>query len=460
MKSHFIMFTISAHCFFVENNFSEALSDWEEIIEKAYSSNSEEREEAVSKLILAKDRDSISLLRNRLLIEINRDIIEKIFAFFEDRRSKSDFFHLVKFLEIVRDPSLSLRCMKLLYQLHPKRLRSDLNKMFVSNELKIHTLSFLKVVTEPTKEDRLWFYEQFRKHRVAKYWLGLHPRFDDEIFLALEPYYKKNLFTERLSNYTLYWYVLYKHHHKAKISEEIISRSGLEIIESIPERRQAPLLKALEKYIPMRIKFKEWMATSSYQIKFWLLRTYFRTKGKTRKNSAPLPGAWDIDFSEFLSRSEDLPLLKIATFYLSLWSGKERSVFKERCQRTGILQEICFRFWLHISPETAVNKWKTMSSLIKQKLSALYFRDMISLKEFHGLDTIKWFLSNKKTYLQYKLLRNLPTGVVIQNSDLFISFFKSRSNYRARLIFLSRIMKHPKLKKVFLKHLPDLQYSL
>ena len=470
---------IILYFFALENHFSQdSSSDWEEIVEKAYSSDSKERKEAVDKLILAKDKASIALLRNRLLIETNGNIIQKIFNFFEIRNSRDDFFHLVKFLEVSRSLSYSIRCMKLLYRLDPKRLRSDLNKMFTSDELKIHSISFLKAVAKPTKEDKLFFYRQFRKHRMAKYWLSLHTRFDGEILLALRPYYKSNLFTERLSNYTLYWYLLYKKIRKEKISKQVVSKINLKIVESIPERRQAALLRALGSRIYSRIKFQEWFFADSFQVNLWLLKNYFHIKHRhLRGRYARLLKIWEAEFLKFLTQLPEqltvksLLLQKIGIFYLDLWSEKEKWAFNEMCQKTPmtkkiktkkvkIRKETCFLFWLKTSPAAAVKEWEKLSPIFKRNFSDLYFRDMISLKEFQGSKNLRWFLSNKKLSLRYRLLKNLSVRVLVQNSDLFISFLETQASYKLKLLFLGYVKKHPKLKEVFSKYLPNFQYSL
>ena len=446
---------ILSYLLILKGNFpQEVPGNWEEIVEKAYSRSSLERNEAITELILLKDKNSIYLLRNRLLLETNRDIIEAIFNFFESRESKNDFSSLAKFLAISGQPDYSVRCIKLLYKLDAERLRSYLEKIFFLNEMKIHILSYLKAVTKPTADDKLWFYDQFRKHKITEYWLELHPRFDNEILLTLKPYYEPALFLERLSNHTLYWHILYRDLHKRKFLSRIISQIDLRIIESLPERRQGILLEKLEKHISPGIVFEKWLSANSFPVKFWLLKTYFKKK----KNSETLPKAWETGFSKFLIGSKDLLLLKISIFYLASWSGQERLIFAKRCNGLKTFWESCFRFWLDASPKKADTEWRKLPDRIKTKLASLYSQKMAVLKEFQDQESIEWFLSRPMPEIRSRFLRNLPPEVLIQNSGFLIAFFKTRPDYKLRLSFALHIMEHFELKKVFLKHLPGLKY--
>ena len=446
---------ILSYLLIIIDHFPQEISDnWDEIVGEAYSPDSTERNEAIAKLVLLKDQNSISLLGKRLLIETNRAIIEKIFTFFELRETKNDFFYLARFLGISRQPDYSVRCIKLLYKLDAKQLRTYLEKIFLSDEMKIHILSFLKAVTKPTVKDKLWFYDQFRKHKMAGYWLKLHPRFDREILLTLKPYYKPALFLEQLSNRTLYWYILYQDFNKKKFLRQVISGINLQIIESLPERRQAILLEKLEKHILSRITFERWLSADSFTIKFWLLKTYFKKK----KNPIALPKTWEIGFLKFLSGSKDLLLLKISMFYLNSWSEQERLTFEKRCSSLEAFWETCFHFWLDTYPEKADTEWEKLPDMIKKKLASLYSQKMAVLKEFQGADRIQWFLSRPRPEIRSRFLKNLPLKVLTRNSGLLISFFESQSNHRLKLVFFLHVMEHSELKKIFLKHLSGLKY--
>ena len=303
----------------------------------------------------------------------------------------------------------------ILYKKDPKRLRLELSRAFKKEPLQIHSLSFLAAVQKPSPEDILWFHNVFDQYRLAKFWLSLNPVYDKQLIKNLAPYYKKNFFTRRFTNYNLYWLIQYDQQKHIAIPKNILNRVNIKIVESYSfnRRRQRAFLKNLNLAI---LNPEKWLssdfALTSTEIKIWILKGYFNnlnTKGIEKNKLKYDYEIWERVIQNELKQNllvhnnvkKDIDIIFFNTLlsFKRKFSKKMHTLVESICEKEKKLKTSCFSYYIKYKKKLVFSKWRSLNDLEKEWVFLSNAKAILSLKAFQTKEFSHFLLSHRNKRL-------------------------------------------------------------
>ena len=436
---------------------------WELLLEKSYSNSPMKREEAIHALIKKNDTASIRVLRNRLSIETNPALRGLLLGFFIKRHSREDFYHLMLFLKTSRNSQNRALSMKLLYEIHRKRLLFELSQLFKAGHY-IHFLTFMQAIPHPGPEDIQWLRKKFNEHRIAKFWLSLNPRCDLRIVEAITPYYKKGFFTQRFTNHTLYWLIQYNHHHQIQNPKNILKKADLKIVESFTEMRQKKFLNVMGEQILPQVQPKEWFASSSYAVLSWLMSLYFKNMYSSPR------GDWFQALLDRLKREKDPFLFRILISHRVVFSEKNlvrevkhlQGLLGKKCEALPQLKWVCFSYFSRVNPSKAYALWRRLSPFERTTAALENMSRIMKLSIFHKNknEFSRWALFHPKEGLRHRFVSLVSKAQLREDPILFASYLKHEKKISVKMILIHKILESKELIQFFLPLRPEIGFYL
>ena len=393
----------------------------EKIAEKVASSNASDRLWAVKQAIRYNTDQTVEMVQERLLFELDVKIVEKILVFFAKRKSKKDFFYILDFLKANSRPKYAKMALEIMYKISAARTRYELNILFQKNYGRVHSLTYFKVPTQVTPRDRAWFQRVYKAHRLADFWAKLPKRFDQEIVIGFNKFYDTKLQYDSLAHQ--YWLI--------KANKPITKSISMNQIEDFPRHRRRELLDALYKSTPQNVNASFLLSRSSLVVR-WAIRNYLLHHVDDQ--------TWSGKFKKIIKKVKVPSILfTISTLYSRL-NAEEKNIWKNRCSNKSIEPQLCMRVILIHEPSRAYTYWRAQSENVKEDILAKNTERILKNKDFNTTAFLRYVFGSEDPDLKLRVAFFMPKNYYSRHSGLISSYWLVMNHSTLKLILLSRML--------------------
>jgi hypothetical protein len=423
------------------------VSPEQQAFEKLNSLSVSDRITAVTFFAKKNDESAYELIKTRLLRETAITVQEKILEALEKRKSRKDFFTLLDFIRVNHHEATRLRAMKLMMDIHPPRLRYEIEQAVTkSADMRILLYGWLVSFQNPDETTKLWFQKVFRDTDTAEYFLTLRSEHDEKISVLLKPYTGQQYEFSRNNGLNLYWKMLTE--DKSLAGKTVFFRSA--DVNNLPSSRRGKFLR-LAALRGIKHDSAERISDAASEIKTWLSikeLTY-------RKNN----GAADAEkmkqlLSGRISASQFYYLIK----YNSVLTDAENSLVKNLCAKTESAADLCLKYLLSRNDGSSYLFWKKLSSEKKVSAVRVNFRAIIENKSFQTGYFINWLMLNPRRIIRLKAATMLPEKLIKQYETRICSLVAAEPEGIIRISYMNRFANTPELKNVCNRQLPLTAY--
>ena len=411
----------------------------EKIAEKITSSNASDRLWAVKQAIRYNTDQTLEMVQERLLLEFDVKIVEKILVFFAKRKSKKDFFYILDFLKANSRPQYAKMALEIMYKISAARTRYELNVLFQKNYGKVHSLTYFKVLTQVTPRDRAWFQRVYKAHRLADFWAKLPKRFDQEIVTGFNKIYDTKLQCDSLAHQ--YWLI--------KANKPITESIAMNQIEDFPKHRRRELLDALYNSVPQNVNASFLLSSSNLVVR-WAIRNYLLHHVDDQ--------TWSGKFKKIIKKVKAPGILfTISTLYSKL-NAEEKNIWQNRCSNKSIEPQLCMRVILIHEPSRAYTYWKAQSENVKEDILAKNAERILKNKDFNTAAFLRYVFGSKDPDLKLRAAFFMPKSYYSRHSGLISSYWLVMNHSTLKLILLSAMLQSAELSKKYENYIAMVEY--
>ncbi len=421
---------------------------WEKILDFIHSQDIKNRIWAIDTIQRLKDEKGITLLKYRLQIEFDQEVIDKILLFLESRKSPKDYFAIRTFLKSRPRIHVGGRCIKLMHSIFPNRTHRDLASMFKKKHLRIYSLMYLKSIDRTTRKEKNWFRKVFYRYDLGSYWLQFSIKQDIETMESFQKFHQKNFFTLRSTPSTYYWYVRYHHQFNIPMQIDYLKKMDIEMLKELTENRQKILLQTNKSIILSSIRLDLWVRSGSATMKRWLFINYILSLDE--KSGLNNPSEWE-NAILILIQKESAPLFFLTmNQYLLKMKQNHIEAYQEVCKERESLKRICFGMQIKLSMKEAHSIfWNEFTGTEKEKVILGNLTKMLKLSLFQKPEFLRYILGHKNQNVQWKAILSLSKKQLIQNTSLVVAYVLTDDSSFLKSLLLSRVIEDKELAKAY-----------
>ena len=434
------------------NNTSMNFETWEKTLNFIHSSKKDERKWAIDTVIKFTDQRGIDLLKKRLLIESDNELLLYLLDIIYKRNSIDDYNDIIEFLKSQFRSTLGVQAFQFLYKLSPKKTIQQLPKLMRNKEFYSYFLLYLEAIPNPTEEEKIQCRDIFNTFNLGKIWIQISLHQESKIFDLLKPYYFDLFFLSKIQPSSLYWYLRYKNYYGEVIEPKYYQEINVYMLNDIPEYKQWSLLEMAQHILVDTMDLTEWYTNGSDLVKRWMVHTYLQARitGSSLRNSS----SWDKIFTTLVQESDDPSLIQILNSYLFILSDNEK---KEYCTiKTEKNRLFCFIGLLEISTEQAIQLWNTLTKHEKEESFLMIGDKILQVPYFQSKAYILELIDHTNENIRLKAIQSIQDTTLIPYFPLIYThlLFENSKLVRGHLFY--RIQTNPVLMNQY-KYIEGLQ---
>lgn len=401
--------------------------------EKLSSRSASERSSAVQYFSTKNDETAYDLIKSLLLKESTLEVQEKILQALEKRKSRKDFFTLLDFIRISFHESTRLRAMKLLMEIHPPRLRYEIEQAIAkSPDLRILLYGWLVSFQNPDEQTKTWFLKVFRDTNAGEFFLTLRSENDEKIALLLKPYLMPQIEFSTKHSINLYWKLLVT---EADIPAGLVYSSG--DVTALPSSRRIRFFRMADKRGVKR-ESSESIENSSPEIKSWLT---LKELSSREKGSGANRETMKLLLSARISASQFYYLVK----YSKRLQNEERQIIYALCQKTVTASDLCLRYLLKENSNEAYAYWQKLPTERKVSSIRANFAESLRNEQFQNGFFLNWIMLNPRRVIRLKAVSVLPESLLKKFEPRICALVVSEPEGIIKVAYMTRFINSPTL---------------
>lgn len=403
-------------------------AQWQRYYEQLNSPVVDKRYQAVTQLMRQKkDEDAINLLRQRITREQNNKVIELLLKFFEESRSRKDFFFLRDFLKTAPDLATAVKTISIMHQIHAPRLRYELEQLFENRHHRILSLSYMQAIQQPDNRSIIWMQKSYLKFQLDDYFLELNKKVDVPLFEAASPYFSqtflKNEIKTQSSAARWYWYLAFSKAYSFSMVDK--QPADNQAVFKLPPHRINTYLNLIQQFKPSILN-KAFFANfhSSPEAMAWLVHYHYQTRN--------IPGI----LAEQLKKSNFTRTWVIMAQYKTRWSDQVQQLAGRKCEDSHLKIALCFRLKKETQQAAFFNN---ASETDKDKIVQTNLERLVQIA---GTDSrlLRWLLTHHDTRIRLRAAWFLNNRQIKENKLLIAALIETDRFTLFRNVLISRIV--------------------
>lgn len=418
------------------------------IYDNLLSKNKELRISALKTILktkpLPEDNDTLDALTFLLMYENNLEVTMLLLDYFEERKSKNDFFYLIDYLPLAIERDAIEKTIKILHNIHPPTLRRELSNLALKRgrqDLFFSYLEFLKSQNKncPQNEKFLkWLDETLKQKTIQEYLFQLNKN-------QFIHYYEISNFCGnplKYNNIEKYYNAFKRDNYPEDKSEmeDLLFEWG----EKVPPKNKYILLKKVLKnnsnlFLEVSLSEKKKLSKEiRYTIYQYASGTNpdlnFENKTKIKKlieNETDSLNLYLLSKMGILNQSEFLLVIQNQCI--------------NRYKKNKKTSDSCYLVILHQKPELAKKIFWDSNEEDKNYIIKQFLSMMLEQKIFQTQDFYRQILNQKNPDFTLKFLYHISTEELWKHKEMLYVYIDAHPSQEVKALAHSRFMEKSEL---------------